>query len=175
MKKSKKNNGILFWITGLSGAGKTVLAKSIQKNISKKYGPTICVSGDQVRKIFNLKGYSKNERLKIGKKYINFINLILKQKINVIFAVVGLFHELHTLNRKLFPNYVEIYIKSDFNILKSKRKKIFYRKKIANVWGQDIKAQFPKKPDIVIRNNFNKDIDKLSSELINKIDKKILI
>ena len=169
-----KKAGTLFWITGLSGSGKTSIAKCIKNKIEKRHGPTICISGDEIRKIFNLRGYSKNERLRIGKKYVKFINLIIKQKINVIFAVVGLFHELHKINRKLFVNYLEIYIKSDFDKIKSKKKKIFYRKKFKNVWGQDIKPQFPKKPDIVINNNFDKSISELSSELAKKIDKRLL-
>lgn len=167
----KLRYGAIFWITGLSGSGKTSIAKKITKYISKKYGPTICISGDELRKTFKLKGYGKKERLEIGKKYINFINLIVRQKINVIFAVVGLFHELQKLNKKKFPNYIEIYIKSNFQKVKSKRKKIFYKKKTTNVWGQDIKPEFPKTPHIIINNKFDKDIDKLSSELKKKIDK----
>lgn len=169
-----KKTGKVFWITGLSGSGKTSLANKIKSQIKVKYGPTICISGDQIRKIFALKGYSKNERLIIGKKYLNFIKFITKEKINVIFSVVGLFHELHKLNRKLFPNYLEIYIKSDFNMVKSKRKKIFYRKKFKDVWGQDIKPEFPKNPDIIIHNKFNKTVEILSGELLRKIDKKLI-
>ena len=81
---------------------------------------------------------------------------------------------MHKLNRKLFVNYLEIYIKSDFDKIKSKKKKIFYRKKFKNVWGQDIKPQFPRKPDIVIQNNFDKSISKLSGVLIKKIDKRLI-
>ena len=55
MKKINKNKGIVFWITGLSGSGKTTLAKKIKKDISKIYGPTIMISGDDIRKIFGLK------------------------------------------------------------------------------------------------------------------------
>ena len=47
-----KDKGILFWITGLSGSGKTAIAKKIQKKISYLYGPTIEFSGDDFRKIF---------------------------------------------------------------------------------------------------------------------------
>ena len=53
MKKLKKNKGILFWITGLSGSGKTTIAQKIKSNISNKYGPTIIVSGNDLRRIFN--------------------------------------------------------------------------------------------------------------------------
>ena len=47
-----KRKGILFWITGLSGSGKTSLAKLIKKDIINKYGPTIVLSGDELRKIY---------------------------------------------------------------------------------------------------------------------------
>ena len=53
--KLKKNKGILFWITGLSGSGKTAIAEKIKSNILNKYGPTVIVSGDDLRKMFNLK------------------------------------------------------------------------------------------------------------------------
>ena len=58
MKKFKKKNpnkGILFWVTGLSGSGKTTLAKKIKREIQSLYGPTIVVSGDDIRRIFNFK------------------------------------------------------------------------------------------------------------------------
>ena len=40
-----KDKGILFFITGLSGSGKTSIAKKIQKEISQLYGPSLEVSG----------------------------------------------------------------------------------------------------------------------------------
>ena len=49
----KKNKGVVFWITGLSGSDKTAIAKKIKSNILNKYGPTVIVSGDDLRKIFN--------------------------------------------------------------------------------------------------------------------------
>ena len=36
--KKIKNKGILFWITGFSGSGKTQIAKKISKQISKHFG-----------------------------------------------------------------------------------------------------------------------------------------
>ena len=173
MKKINKKKGILFWITGLSGSGKTNISKKIHKQITKKYGPTICISGDEIRKIFNLKGFNKVERLNIAKKYVNLINLTVKQNVNVIISVVGLFHELHKINRLKFKNYLEIYIKSNLKKIKKRRNKFFYRRKTKNVWGLDIKPEFPKNPHIIISNNFKRDLNDLSKELILKIDKRL--
>ena len=113
MKKINKKKGILFWVTGLSGSGKTTLGNKIKKDIAKIYGPTLMVSGDDIRSIFNLKGYDYNERLKILKKYTKFVKYITNQKINIIFAVVGMVESTRKWNRKNIDNYVEIYIKSE--------------------------------------------------------------
>ena len=82
MIKINKKYGILFWITGLSGSGKTTLAKKIYK-INKIYGPTIILSGDDIRNIFSLKGYSYKERSKVVLSYCKLAQLLTKQKINV--------------------------------------------------------------------------------------------
>ena len=63
MKKLNKNYGTLFWITGLSGSGKTTIAKKIYSRIKKNFGPTIIISGDEIRKIFSLTGYTYTDRL----------------------------------------------------------------------------------------------------------------
>ena len=57
MIKNKKK-GILFWITGLPGAGKTSIANKIIHTINKEFGHTILFNGDDIRKIFELKDYS---------------------------------------------------------------------------------------------------------------------
>ena len=51
-----------------------------------------------------------------------------------------------------------------------KRKKKVYKLK-KNIVGLDIKPEFPKKPNIIIRNNFDKPTKKLSAELIDKLKK----
>ena len=72
MVKLKKNKGILFWVTGLAGSGKTVIAENIKNNISNKYGPTVIVSGDDLRKIFNYKKFSRKDRLAYALSYSKF-------------------------------------------------------------------------------------------------------
>jgi len=170
MKKIDKNKGILFWITGLSGSGKTTLGKKIHKNIIKKFGPTLMVSGDDIRKIFKLKGFESNQRLEITKKYSNFAKYVTDQKINVIFAVVGMFDEPRKWNKLKIKNYIEIFIKSNIkNIIRINKKKIYKKKNPGKLIGIDIKPQYPKKPDIIISNSFKLTSDKMSKILIKRI------
>ncbi len=171
MKKITKKKGILFWITGLSGSGKTTIAKKITPKIKKIFGPTIFVSGDDLRSIFNLKNYSKSERLKIGINYSKFSKFITDQGINVVFAVIGLFEKLRAYNKKNIKNYVEIYIESNTKNLVKFSKKKHYKKNSNNVWGIDLKPQLPKKPDIRIINNFEKNLNQIELEIMKKLKK----
>lgn len=172
MKRINLNGkkGTLFWVTGLSGSGKTTISKKIKKNIEKLYGPTILVSGDDIRRIFNFKKYTAEERLSLVVKYCKFSKFITNQNINLIFAAVGMMDSIRNWYRKNIPNYVEIYIKADVNkIIKTKKKKIYHKKNVGDIVGINIKPEFPKKPDIIIHNTFKKNINLLAKLLLNKI------
>jgi len=168
-----KSKGILFWVTGLSGSGKTSISKKIKNRIIKLYGPTIEISGDNFRKYFKLTKYDQKERLKNLWYYHHFSKLITNQKINLIFNLVGMVNDARKWNRKNIDNYVEIYIKADLKEIAKKRKKSLYLSKTKNIVGVDIKAELPKKPHIIINNNFRRSINDLSDEVIKKIKKLI--
>jgi adenylylsulfate kinase-like enzyme len=165
----KKNKGILFWITGLSGSGKTTIAEKIKKKIYDKYGPTLTISGDDVRTLFNYNKFSRKDRLTYALSYGKFCKYITDRNINVIFSTVSLFDKVRKWNRSNINNYIEIYIKSDIKDVIKKKQKYFYKGNYKNIVGKNLKAEFPKSPDIVIKNNFTKKLNKLSSELLKKL------
>ncbi len=166
-----KNKGILFWITGLSGSGKTAIAKKIKNRIIKLYGPTIEVSGDNFRKVFKLTKYDPKERIKNLWYYHHFSKLITNQKTNLIFNVIGMIDEARKWNRKNIDNYVEIYVKVDIDKVIKRGKKSLYLKSKKNIVGKDIKAELPKRPHIILKNNFDRSIKDLSDEAVQKIHK----
>lgn len=168
IRNKPNNKGILFWITGLSGSGKTTLAKKIFPFIKERYGSSIHLDGDSLRKILNLNGYSYQERLSNTKIYNKIISLLTEQNINVVISLVGLMQKPRTWNRKYIKKYIEIYIKSEVKEIILKDKKRIYKKN-KNVVGINIKPEFPKSPDIIINNKFNKSIDYLKLELLDKI------
>ena len=168
-KRINKKKGILFWITGLSGSGKTSIANKIHKNISKMYGPSIVISGDNLRKIFELNKYDYQSRMLNMKKFTKFAKFITDKKINLIFAVVGLIEKPKIWSRKNIDNYIEIYIKTDIKKIIKKNKKKLYHNKKKNIVGLSIKPEFPKKYDILINNDFTKSLGELSKILENRI------
>ena len=175
MYKKNDKKGIVFWVTGLAGSGKTTYAKLLKPLISKKFGPTIVISGDDLRKIFGLKGFSLSDRRNIVKKYCLFLKFITNQKINVIFAVIGMMDDIRKNNRNMFKNYVEIYIKSNLKNLKKINKKNLYKGNKKNVVGIDIRPELPKKPLVTFVNNFKENKKKQTKKIYLKILKKMSI
>ena len=170
MKKLNKKKGIVFWVTGLPGSGKTTIAKKLKKSIEKKYGKTILFSGDDLRKISNYDSYDIKKRLLYAKSYSKLVRNISNQNINVIMATVALFKKIHLWNRKNIKNYCEIYIESETKeIIKNKKKKLYFKFK-KNLVGIDIRPEFPANPNIKVFNNFKKPIDNLSKSILKKIN-----
>lgn len=166
------NKGILFWVTGLSGSGKTTIAKKIKKDIENLYGPTLLISGDDIRRIFDFQKYTAEERYSLVIKYRKFAKFITNQNINLIFAVVGMMDSVRNWYKKNIPNYIEIYIKADLKkIIKTKKKKIYHKKNAGDIVGINIKPEFPKNPNILLKNNLKQEINLLSKDLVNKIKK----
>jgi len=69
--KIDRKKGILFWITGLSGSGKSTIASLIKDRIKKKYGPTIIMSGDDLRYITNFLKYEKRRFVRYMRLYLS--------------------------------------------------------------------------------------------------------
>ena len=107
-----KKKGILFWVTGLSGAGKTSISNKIYNRIKNRYGKTLYINGDEMRKMFDLKSYDNSDRKKGGIKYSKLFKKITDQNINVLFAGMALFDDVRIWNRIKVKNYLEIYIKT---------------------------------------------------------------
>jgi adenylylsulfate kinase-like enzyme len=84
-----------------------------------------------------------------------------------------MFHKLRKFNRYSIKNYLEIYIKTDIRHIISVGKKKIYKDKKNKIVGKNLKAEFPKKPDIILNNNFRKLPKKLANELFIQIKDKL--
>ena len=169
MRKINKKYGILFLFTGLPGTGKTTLGKRVYGKIKKLFGPTLIFNGDDIRNIFEFKKYSKEERLKLNKKYANFIEFVIKQKVNLIFTTVSL--SKNDLSRRLSKNTIFVHLKANYKTRYKFKKKVYKLKK--NIPGKDIPQTTPKYVDFIIENNLNKKLNKLESEFWIRLKKEI--
>jgi len=91
---NNKNRGIVIWITGIPGSGKTTLARKLSKYLIKKNVPFFELSGDDIREVFKFNDFKAMSRLQLARKYSDFLTKLSKKKINICFSTVALFHQV---------------------------------------------------------------------------------
>ena len=155
MTKDKK--GTVYWITGLSGAGKTTIGLELLKILNTKNN-VIFLDGDELREIYGDDiGYSIDDRLKMAMRNSRLCKMLSNQGFDVICCTISMFHNIREWNRKNIHTYKEIYLKVSKEVLIDRDQKKLYSQhksgKVKNIMGIDLKFEEPLNPDIVIQND----------------------
>lgn len=164
--------GILYWITGLSGAGKTTIGNRLYYEMKKTRDNVVLLDGDILKAIVDeTVGYSDEERRKRAMKYARICKMLTDQNIHVICCTVAMYHEVREWNRKNNKRYVEVFLDVPIDILRKRDQKGLYSAlnegKIRNVSGMDLKVEFPQNPDVKIVNDGSKTVQEVVKEIMN--------
>ncbi len=170
--------GRLFWVTGLSGAGKTTIGTILYQKLKEKYSNTVLVDGDVLRQVFgNDLGYSKEERFACAMRYARLCKLLTDQGILVVCCTISMFDAVREWNRENIKNYTEVYIKVPMEVLEQRNQKNLYddvKKGIGkNVVGMDLELELPKNPDFVLLNDGTKSPEKMGDGLWRQVCKEV--
>lgn len=145
----------VYWITGLSSAGKSENASRLAAYLRANGRPCILLDGDELRAAINAqKCYTRAERVNLGIQYGNLCKLISMQGVEVVIATIALYSEIHEWKRENLPNCCTIYLDVPITELKSRDPKRIYARYFANelrnVAGLDLAVEPPPNPDIHI-------------------------
>tara|TARA_Y100000031_G_C8075951_1_gene317341 strand:- start:39 stop:533 length:495 start_codon:yes stop_codon:yes gene_type:complete len=164
---------MVIWIIGKSGAGKTFLSQHLFNKIKKKYKKVIWIDGDKFRKKFSKDlGYSLKDRRKNSARIQKYCKKFDVKNYIVICSILSIFREHQKKNRKIYSNYLQIYLKVNFKLLELRNNnKIYSRSK--QVVGRDIYFPKPFKSDLIIKNTFNKSFLNNLKKITNNIYERI--
>lgn len=151
----------VYWITGLSGAGKTTIGKLLYYKLKDMYSNTVFLDGDILRQVFdNDLGYSESDRLKCAMRYSRLCKMLQQQEINVVCCTISMFNSVRDWNRQNIDNYLEIYLKVSMDILVTRDQKGLYSgctdEKDGRITGIHIACEEPQYPDLILVNNGEK-------------------
>src|SRR5580658_5605660 len=103
--------GCVFWITGLSGAGKSTVGERLWRRLRAAGRQAVFLDGDSLRAAISEDlGYRSEDRRRSAMRNARVCQLLSRQGMDVVCATISLFHEVQNWNRAHIPGYVEIYL-----------------------------------------------------------------
>lgn len=149
--------GAVWWITGLSGAGKSTVGRLVRDAVSGRGCPVLLLDGDVMRDVLGETGaHGRDDRLRLAMTYARLAREVARQGIDAICATISMFHVVRDWNRVYIPRYREIYLRVPLSELKLRDPKGIYarasRGEEAMVVGADGPCEEPCAPDLVIDN-----------------------
>ena len=138
----------IVWFTGLSGAGKTTLAKILSKRLAKLNLKVQNIDGDNFRKKNkNNNKFSKKNIIENNLSIIKHAKRIQKKYDFILVSVISPLLKTRNLARIQFgKNYYEVYVKCKIKTLEQRDTKKLYekakKKLIKNLIGYNSKIRY---------------------------------
>ena len=155
----------VIWLTGLSGSGKTTIARNIEMELNKRGFLTQVLDGDNVRTgINNNLGFSGDDRFENIRRISEVSKLFLNCGIICINGFISPTREIRHMAMEIIgkENFIEVFINAPIEVCEKRDIKGLYQKaregKIKNFTGIDAPFEAPEHPDIELKT------DKLSIE-----------
>lgn len=151
------DKGNVYWVTGLSGAGKTTVGSLLYQRLIEQGKNVVFLDGDILREVFQIKDYTLEGRKKLAFQYSRLCKMLADQNINVVICVIAMFDECREWNKQNIDHYFEIYLEVAMEELIRRDQKGMYtkalKKEMSNVMGIDIAFDEPKNPNVKIDNS----------------------
>ena len=150
--------GRVYWVTGLSGAGKTTLTTELVARLRKDGVQVVHVDGDAVRNMLgNDLGYDLKDRVANAYRISGLCQFLQSQGVTVICSTMSLYPEIWKWNRENLQSYRLIYLRVSNQVLRQRDQKGLYsgveNGTCSNVVGVDLPFDEPKQPDLILDNN----------------------
>ncbi len=159
--------GVVYWITGLAGVGKTTVGRLLAERLRSLGRPVVFLDGDELRgALFPEAGYSDRERLDLAGRYVRMCELLADQGVDVVCATISMFPEVWERNRRTLRAYREILLRAPAEV-RAERKGALYRSS-EPVVGRDAPAPEPPQADARIDNDGTRTPEDVVAELIER-------
>jgi ATP sulfurylase/adenylyl-sulfate kinase len=146
--------GVTVWFTGLSGSGKTTIAKRVETILHERGVPVERLDGDIVRQSLTRDlGFSKEDRDKNIERVTFVSKLLTRNGVVTLCAFISPYKAVRDQSRREIGEFLEVYVKASLDALLERDVKGLYRKAMAgeiqNFTGVNDPYDEPENPELV--------------------------
>jgi bifunctional enzyme CysN/CysC len=168
----------VLWFTGLSGSGKSTVARALEQRLFSRGCQTMYLDGDNVRHgLCGDLGFSPQDRQENIRRVAEVAKLGFEQGQIVLCTFISPYGRDRAFARSLVPEerFVEIYIECDLEVCKRRDPKGLYAKalsgEIADFTGISSPYEPPEHPELVLQTDLHTVdalVDRVLEELVQR-------
>ncbi len=148
--------GLVVWMCGLSGSGKSTIANAAERVLHQQGRFTIILDGDNLRTGLNSNlGFSDQDRLENIRRISETAKVLASNGVITFVSAITPRGELRDLARGILgDDFFEVYVKASFEACEKRDVKGLYAKaakgEIPNFTGRDSSFEPPVNPQLVL-------------------------
>ena len=150
--------GVVVWLTGLSGSGKSTIARAVSAELLKQGVAVEVLDGDTIRGSFSQGlGFSKEDRDENVRRAGKVANLLANKGFVVVVALISPYRAARNEMRRQMTGirFIEVYVNAPLEVCEERDPKGLYRKarrsEISSFTGLDDPYEPPLSPDVECR------------------------
>jgi bifunctional enzyme CysN/CysC len=153
------HRGAVIWLTGLSGAGKSTIAQSLERELFQRGMHTYVLDGDNIRHGLNSNlGFSPDDRVENIRRVSEVAKLMADAGTVVITAFISPYRMDRSRAREIAlegnAEFIEVFVDAPLEVCEARDPKNLYKKaragQIREFTGIDAPYEAPGDPEIVV-------------------------
>ncbi len=160
------HKSVCIWFTGLSGSGKSTIARKLEEKLFESGVKTYVLDGDNVRHgLNNNLGFSHEDRTENIRRIGEVSKLLVDAGLVVMTAFISPYKEDRNKVRKLMNegDFIEVFIEATIETCEERDPKGLYKKakagEIKEFTGISSPYEKPEKPELVVNTTEDSDIN----------------
>lgn len=173
---SNNHNGVVVWMTGLSGAGKTTIAMRLREILEERDRRVEVMDGDEIRKgLSSDLGFSKEDRDQHAQRVQFVSKLLARNGVIVLVALISPYREFRHRVRADISDFLEVFIDTSLDTCIERDPKGLYAKALAgeikDMTGLDDPYEEPETPEIRVKTE-TCDVDEAAMQIVRELEER---
>jgi adenylylsulfate kinase len=144
----------VVFLYGLSGSGKTTIAKKAIEKLKKKGLTPVLLDGDEIRNAIKLTGFDEDSRKRHNLNVGYMAKLLEAQDKIVIVSLISPYDDIRNQIRSMCSKFIEVHVATDIKVCMERDPKGMYKKAISgeikDFTGISAPYYPPQNPELVL-------------------------